>query len=461
MTDILDRSSHSAVRHDDITPDSRRVVNPWDIRSLIPPRGARPVVASVKPFAGCDRRQVWRIARWGEVIEARPGDVLVREKHTDFWFFVVLSGSLRATTGTQTVATLGPGDHFGETAIVGYRPQRATVTAVEPSVLFVLGHRYLLTLVTTDVSVQRALFPQAEGKDFRAFVRELVNDGRRDWHQLRPRYTNGHSYGRSVVAGRQLTWGEAIAVLSHQEVAPQHRPAQVTVPLSRGRFRLLPIAVVLAVLVVFASLYHPPFAVITPGRAVDVLPDIHISGARVYRPTGRYLLTPVRVDRPNLAGMFAARVLGRVVVGTGTAHNNALDARADSRRAHTAFVDSQRHAVALAERMLHVDVHRLTIAIRDRGFVGPSAGLVYALAIVDLLGPSDIAAHRVIAATGELERDGTLGPVGFVWLKVRAARAGGASVFLVPLQQATDDVGGVHVVGVSSLEDAVRALQRR
>src|SRR5207245_1750966 len=92
MTDVRERVVHRR----------RRSANPWSLRRYVPPRGSRPVIASVPVFAECDRRQIWRIAKWGEVIEVHPGEVLVREDYTDYWFFVLLSGSAQVTRHART-----------------------------------------------------------------------------------------------------------------------------------------------------------------------------------------------------------------------------------------------------------------------------------------------------------------------------------------------------------------------
>ena len=128
-----------------------------------------------------------------------------------------------------------------------------------------------------------------------------------------------------------------------------------------------------------------------------------------------------------------------------------------------AFLTSHRQAIALAEKSLGVDPRGLTIVIRDRGIGGPSAGLAYALAIIDMLDPDDVARGRTIAATGELRPDGRVSPVGFVPMKLAVARSGNADVFLVPdgQEDSARRTGLTVVVGVKSLEQAVRTLREK
>jgi Lon-like protease len=105
----------------------------------------------------------------------------------------------------------------------------------------------------------------------------------------------------------------------------------------------------------------------------------------------------------------------------------------------------------------------------DAGVIGgPSAGLMFALSIVDLLDPEDLTGGTVVAGTGILAGDGTVGAVGGVRQKVvGAATPGGdrrpASVFLVPADnlEQVEDVAlsrDLLVVPVATLDDALEAV---
>lgn len=95
---------------------------------------------------------------------------------------------------------------------------------------------------------------------------------------------------------------------------------------------------------------------------------------------------------------------------------------------------------------------------------GPSAGLMIALTVYDLVSPDDLAAGRRIAGTGSLESDGTVGEIGGIALKVLAAHRAGADVFLAPAGQAAQARAAVpvgkdlEVVGVASFAAALAAL---
>ena len=106
----------------------------------------------------------------------------------------------------------------------------------------------------------------------------------------------------------------------------------------------------------------------------------------------------------------------------------------------------------------------LAIDIESLGIGGPSAGLMYALGIVELLDHRDLTNDRTIAGTGEIAIDGKVGAVGGVRQKVLAAQRERADLFLVPraeLRDACASADAMAVVGVDSLEEAVRALRDR
>jgi PDZ domain-containing protein len=97
------------------------------------------------------------------------------------------------------------------------------------------------------------------------------------------------------------------------------------------------------------------------------------------------------------------------------------------------------------------------------GIGGPSAGLMFALGLVDKLSTDDLTHGKFIAGTGEIFPTGTVGPIGGIQLKMLGARRAGATVFLAPAANCTDVRGnvpaGLTVVRVASLHEAVASLQ--
>lgn len=95
---------------------------------------------------------------------------------------------------------------------------------------------------------------------------------------------------------------------------------------------------------------------------------------------------------------------------------------------------------------------------------GPSAGLMFALGIVDKLTPGPLTGGRVVAGTGAIDVEGRVTPIGGIRQKLVAAREHGASVFLTPADNCAAAVGGVpeglRLVRVATLEEAVTALEQ-
>ncbi len=93
---------------------------------------------------------------------------------------------------------------------------------------------------------------------------------------------------------------------------------------------------------------------------------------------------------------------------------------------------------------------------------GPSAGLMFSLAVVDKLTTGDLNDGKFVAGTGTISPDGAVGPIGGITHKMSAARDAGATVFLVPAENCdeavTGDQDGMRLVKVDTLTTAVDAL---
>ncbi|MEA5154706.1 PDZ domain-containing protein [Raineyella sp.] len=99
----------------------------------------------------------------------------------------------------------------------------------------------------------------------------------------------------------------------------------------------------------------------------------------------------------------------------------------------------------------------------DPAISGPSAGLVLALAVDDRLTPGDLTGGRVIAATGTIDPDGTVGSIGGLPSKVAGAKAAGAALFLIPRGNCDEAVGlhtALPLVPVDNLQQAIDVLSR-
>ncbi len=105
----------------------------------------------------------------------------------------------------------------------------------------------------------------------------------------------------------------------------------------------------------------------------------------------------------------------------------------------------------------------IEVDVRLDNVGGPSAGLIFSLAIVDSLTPGQLTDGRSIAGTGTITPNGKVGPIGGIVQKMFGARDDGATTFLAPRSNCAELVGnepdGLDVIAVRTLSDAVDALR--
>lgn len=103
----------------------------------------------------------------------------------------------------------------------------------------------------------------------------------------------------------------------------------------------------------------------------------------------------------------------------------------------------------------------ITFTLEDVG--GPSAGLMFAMGIVDKLTPVDLTAGQHVAGTGTITPEGEVGPIGGIRQKLAGAREAGASLFLMPADHCAEAAGhvpdGLTVTPVTTLGEAVDAVE--
>ncbi|MFC7549470.1 PDZ domain-containing protein [Plantactinospora sp. GCM10030261] len=104
---------------------------------------------------------------------------------------------------------------------------------------------------------------------------------------------------------------------------------------------------------------------------------------------------------------------------------------------------------------------QLKINLADIG--GPSAGLMFALGIIDKLEPEDLTGGQVIAGTGTIDDEGKVGPIGGIPQKLVGAKRAGAKVFLVPADNCAEATAnpqsGLALLRIGTLDEALDALE--
>lgn len=131
-------------------------------------------------FNGLSQRQLKTLSRGFKERTFGPGSNVVREGHMDgVGFFVIVEGEASVSVDGKTLATIGPGDHFGELAMISEQVRAATVTADTPLRCLVMAFwdfrkfakanpdvswkllQHLATLLTENRARQAKAFSQA------------------------------------------------------------------------------------------------------------------------------------------------------------------------------------------------------------------------------------------------------------------------------------------------------------
>ena len=111
------------------------------------------LLKTVPLFAGCSKAELRQLARIADEIDLREGTVLTREGRSGREFFVLIDGTAQVTKEGKRIADVGPGDWFGEIALLTDKPRTATVTATSPVDVLVITDRRFREVVETMPSI--------------------------------------------------------------------------------------------------------------------------------------------------------------------------------------------------------------------------------------------------------------------------------------------------------------------
>lgn len=108
-------------------------------------------------FSRMGRRELERLGQLADEIEVGLDRILAEQGEIGHEFFFVLDGRLSVLDGNRPIAELGPGDFFGEIALLDGRPRTATVRADGIARLLVVGHREFHALMDDFPAVRTAV----------------------------------------------------------------------------------------------------------------------------------------------------------------------------------------------------------------------------------------------------------------------------------------------------------------
>ena len=105
------------------------------------------ILKSVSIFSDISERGLIEAASVLEEIRAEPDQAIFEKGDTGNSLYIVVEGRVRIHDGGKIIATLGPGEVFGELAALDPEPRMASVTVTEPALLLRMGHAELHELM--------------------------------------------------------------------------------------------------------------------------------------------------------------------------------------------------------------------------------------------------------------------------------------------------------------------------
>jgi CRP/FNR family transcriptional regulator, cyclic AMP receptor protein len=128
------------------------------------PKTSLQLLGSVGLFEGLSQKELTQVHRQAREGEFSAGDVIVTEGETGVGFHLILSGRAKVLAGKRTIATLGPGDFFGELSLIDRGPRTATVVANTPLKTLSLVSWEFLPMLDRNPSIARKLLIAITGR---------------------------------------------------------------------------------------------------------------------------------------------------------------------------------------------------------------------------------------------------------------------------------------------------------
>lgn len=119
------------------------------------PKDKIALLEKVGLFRACSRKELEYVARITDEVRVEAGRVLAAKDQPGHEFFLILEGT--ALVQVDDGIDLGPGDFFGEMALLDGGPRMASVVAVTDMDLLVLGHREFASLIGEVPTISRAI----------------------------------------------------------------------------------------------------------------------------------------------------------------------------------------------------------------------------------------------------------------------------------------------------------------
>jgi PDZ domain-containing protein len=262
------------------------------------------------------------------------------------------------------------------------------------------------------------------------------------------------------------------------------------------RFSPLPrlVTVTLGLFFLLATIAPLPYAIVLPGEAQNIFKGvITFKSTQNYPATGRIDLMSIRVTNPD-SWIFGPEIIyswissDRSVYPKSAIFPPGTTSKKERKQAKAEMVGSQDKAIFAAvnylqsnpkvlapnsssaaeaesigkERANKLETKNIEFKVKETG--GPSGGLVFAIALVELLTERDILQGDHIAGTGTINARGIVGGIGGINEKIASAQKVGATLFFAPVSNASEIANvpaGIKVVTVATLAQAISYLENR
>lgn len=259
---------------------------------------------------------------------------------------------------------------------------------------------------------------------------------------------------------------------------PDSMPGRVALR-SRRRLRLRRTSTGMIALLASVLVMCMPsaYTVESPGPTQDVLGRVSqgeviaVSGATVHKDPGKLLLVTVSASGvPGYPVSNAQALVGWIdpqitvlpreaVVPVG---QTTEEYKEESDREMSSSQDAAVQAAFAFLKRRGVDTSSIKVSMHVDDIGGPSAGMMYSLGLIDKLTEAEESGGKTIAGTGTIDKNGKVGEIGGIRLKMLGAKRDGATWFLAPAGNCDEVVGhipaGLGVVKVSTLDEAYEAL---
>ena len=217
------------------------------------------------------------------------------------------------------------------------------------------------------------------------------------------------------------------------------------------------------------------FVLIVPGDATPLVPKtLRIEGAQSHPVKGQFYLLTIYVTNPD-SYVLGGEVLGCwikqdcVAYPRSIIYSKSSTTESEERQGNVEMKQSQSGAVRAAIKTARIlepsispqEITDKNVKVDLKKVGGPSGGLIFALALTDLLTRKDIAQGRNIAGSGTIAADGSVGAIGGISEKILGAKKAGASILFASKENCDEipkKVSGITVVAIAELKDAVNYL---